>query len=208
MKNATIYVVDDDLSVRKGLTRLLRSTGYKVEAFGSADAFLMHERYEDVACLLLDLCMSGMNGIELQQRLEHLDDTMPIIFLSGHAGVPDSVQAMKRGAVDFLTKPIDEEVLLPAIEVALERCKNQLAKAVEMNSIKQRIETLTQRELETAQWVISGLLNKQIATQLGIAEKTVKAHRAKVMQKMGVSSVVELVRLCSIAGIDPMSAQE
>lgn len=205
MEQPRVFLVDDDASVRKGLTRLLRSVGYEIEAFESAEAFLKREPYAGIACLLLDLRMPGITGSELQQRLENIDPELPVVFVSGHAGVPDSVQAMKRGAVDFLTKPVDEAVLLAAIDGALDRRRQWLASNAETRVIRQRVEMLSARELEAAQWIITGRLNKQIAVELGITEKTVKAHRARVLEKMGVTSVVELARLCAIAGVEPKS---
>ncbi len=198
-----IFLVDDDASVRKSLIRLLHAAGYETEAFESAAAFMGREPHEGLACLLLDLRMPGIDGIELQQQLRSLQPDLPIIFLSGHAGVPDSVQAMKRGAVDFLTKPVDDEVLLAAIRAALDFHRQILAEQSEKMAILGRMNTLTEREMETTQWVIAGLLNKQIAWELNITEKTVKAHRARVMEKMGVKSVAELVRLFDMLGIEP-----
>lgn len=200
-----VFVVDDDASVRRGLARLLRSAGYKVKVFESARMFLEREPYEGVCCLVVDLRMPGMTGIELQERLEHTRQKLPLIFLSGHGDVPVSVQAMKGGAVDFLTKPVDDKQLLAAIGVAFDQHRQQLLAAVETSVIRQRVATLTARELETLKWIIAGFLNKQIAYELGIAEKTVKVHRARIMEKMGVSSVAELVRQCAIAGIQPVS---
>jgi FixJ family two-component response regulator len=207
MEPTRIFVVDDDASVRKALSRLLRSAGHEVEAFESAEAFLKHAPYAGIGCLILDLKMPHSTGIDLQRRLGSLDGDLPIVFLSGHAAIPDSVQAMKRGAVDFLTKPVDDEVLFAAIGVALERHRQRLAAAAEASAIRQRAGLLTARELETAQWVITGLLNKQIAAELGISEKTIKVHRARLMQKLGATSVAELVRLCTTAGIQPISPQ-
>jgi FixJ family two-component response regulator len=203
MEAPRVFVIDDDASVRGSLIRLLRSAGYETEAFDSAQAFLGRAPVAGVACLILDLSMPGVTGSELQERLARTAPELPIIFLSGHAGVPDSVQAMKRGAVDFLTKPVDEEVLLAAIETALERHRQCLAQNAEIKSIRQRIATLTPRELETAQWVIAGLLNKRIAAELDIAETTVKIHRSRIKEKLGVDSVAELVRLFAVAGIEP-----
>ena len=197
-----VFVIDDDAAVRTGLTRLLRTAGYDIEVFESADKFLQQEQFDGIGCLVLDLRMPGMSGIELQQRLDSLQYKLPIVFLSGHADIPDSVQAMKHGAVDFLTKPVDEAALLTAIESALARHRQQIAAAAEVNAIRQRIETLTPREFDTLQGVIAGLLNKQIAAELGIVEKTVKVHRARIMQKLGVTSVAELVRVCSQVGVE------
>lgn len=205
MTPGLVYLVDDDPSVLKGLTRLLRSAGHSVEAFDSAEAFIARPPHPGPACIVLDLRMPMASGADLQAQLERMRSNLPIIFLSGHAEVKDSVHAMKHGALDFLTKPVDEEVLLAAVRNALEHHVDILAQAGATQSIQQRIDTLTERELETARWVISGLLNKQIAAELGIAEKTVKIHRARVMEKMGVTSVAELVRLFDQVGISPMA---
>lgn len=204
MTKNRVYVVDDDPSVRKGLARLLRSGGYEVEAFESAAAFLQRDDYAGPACILLDLCMPALNGRELHMQLRDAGSTLPIIFLSGHAELGDGVRAMKDGAVDFLVKPVDEEVLLSAIRTALARHGEALAEARETRAIECNVGSLTERELETARWVIAGLRNKQIAAELGIAEKTVKIHRARVMQKMGATSLPGLVRLLERVGIRPM----
>lgn len=198
-----VFIIDDDAAVRKGLTRLLSVEGYKVEAFESAESFLQHELQAGPACLVLDLCMPGVDGIQLQQRLETIGSKLPVIFLSGNAGVPDSVQAMKGGAMDFLTKPVEAEVLLEAITTAFEQHRRAIAAETEIEAIQRRINRLSPRERETLSWVISGMINKQIAAELGISEKTVKVHRARIMDKMGVGTVPELVRLCVSAGIQP-----
>jgi FixJ family two-component response regulator len=203
--NATIFVVDDDESMRTALSRLLRSAGYQCEAFESAQAFLQRERHSGVGCLVLDLRMPHVTGLELQERLARLGYHLPIIFLTGHGDIPHTVQAVKHGAVNFLTKPVDEEVLLASIEEALVRGRQLLAAAKEQTAILQRTDTLSAREFEVMQGVIAGALNKQIAAHLGIAEKTVKIHRGQVMEKMKVNSVAELVRLCESAGIKPVA---
>ena len=205
---AHVFIVDDDASVRKGLMRLLKSAGYTVETFASANEFLERPAYNGIGCLILDLRMPGLDGIELQQQLDSSDCNLPVIFLSGHAGVSDSVKAMKCGASDFLTKPVDGGVLLSAVNAALDTHRDQLNKQSEVSVIQKRFDNLTARELETARWLITGMLNKQIADKLGIAEKTVKVHRSNVMQKMEISSVAELVRLCAMADINPMTTRE
>ncbi|MGB7754890.1 MAG: response regulator [Salinisphaera sp.] len=201
---STVALVDDDAQVRRGLARLFDSAGYDVETFESADAFLAREYYEDVGCLVLDLQLPGISGVELQQRLETAIGHPAIVFLSGHADVPDSVRAMKQGAVDFLTKPVEADLLLAAVAGALERWHGQRGSEAEREAIQGQVDSLTARELQTMRWVIAGFLNKQIAVEFGIAEKTVKVHRARVMQKMGVSSVAVLVRRCAIAGVQPV----
>ena len=203
--SAIVFVVDDDASMRTGLSRLLCSAGYQCEAFESAEAFLRRERHPGLGCLVLDLRMPQMTGLELQERLGRLGYHLPIIFLTGHGDIPHSVQAVKHGAVNFLTKPVDEEALLPSIKEALARSRQLLAAANEETAILQRTETLSPREFEVMQRVIAGALNKQIAAHLGIAEKTVKIHRGQVMEKMGVHSVAELVRLCESASIKPVA---
>jgi FixJ family two-component response regulator len=208
MTSALVYVVDDDPSVLKGLTRLLRSAGYAVTPYDSATAFLAGEPHPGAACVVLDLRMPVVSGSDLQAQLEQMNSALPIIFLSGHAEVKDSVRAMKHGAFDFLTKPVDDEVLLSAIRKALDHHERLLAERRAIQILRQRIGTLTERELETARWVISGLLNKQIAAELGIAEKTVKIHRARVMEKMGATSVPELVRLFGQVDISPLGQRD
>jgi FixJ family two-component response regulator len=201
--SAIVFVVDDEASMRTGLSRLLRSAGYECESFESAEAFLRRERHPGVGCLVLDLRMPQVTGLELQERLGRLGYHLPIIFLTGHGDIPYSVQAVKHGAVNFLTKPVDEEALLASIEEALSRGRQWVATANEKAAILRRTETLSAREFEVMQGVIAGALNKQIAAHLGIAEKTVKIHRGQVMEKMRVHSVAELVRLCESAGIRP-----
>jgi FixJ family two-component response regulator len=201
-----IYIVDDDVSVRKALMRLTRSSGYDAEAFSSAEEFLSGELSSAPCCLVLDVCMPGLDGLELQERLAEKETPVPIVFISGHGDIPMSVKAMKKGAVDFLPKPFSDDDLLGSIERALALS----AQLLEARSRKQRIhslvETLTPREYEVMRWVITGMLNKQIAWELDIAEKTVKVHRGRVMEKMQVDSVAELVRLAEEAGIGPAGA--
>ncbi len=198
---ATIFVVDDDASVRKGLSRLLHSCGYRVEAIESAEAFLERDRPTGPGCLVLDLKMPRISGLDLQERMDELGYELPIIFLTGHGHIPDSVSAIKKGAVNFLTKPVDEEALLASIGEALAYHRKRLAEAAKTRAVRRQLETLSPREVEVMQCVISGALNKQIAAHLGIAEKTVKIHRGNVMHKLNVDSVAELVRLCELVGI-------
>lgn len=203
-KEATIFVVDDDPSVRKGLRRLLKSAGYGVETFASAEDFLaLNKSGNGPACLILDLKMPGMNGLDLQDELTNQNHIMPIIFVTGHGDIPSSVKAMKGGAVEFLCKPFDDETLFDAVEEAL--IKDAKARAVleEKEGIRQRLGALTPREYEILTHVIAGLLNKQTAYVLKISEKTVKVHRARVMEKMGVDSVAQLARIAERAGIQP-----
>jgi FixJ family two-component response regulator len=196
-----VFVVDDDASIRKSLGRLLASAGHPVEAFASATEFLQREHYEGVGCLVLDIQMPGLNGIELQKALAEKDYCLPIIFITGHGDIPMSVRAMKSGAVDFLPKPFSADVLLKAIEQALARCRQERETRSELAEIKSRLATLTPREREVLEHVVTGKLNKQIAADLGAAEKTIKVHRGRVMQKMKVQSVAELVHVAEKAGI-------
>ncbi len=193
---STVFVIDDERSVRHALARLLRSAGHRVETFASAEEFLTREQYEGVGCLVLDLRMPGMTGAELFDRMSEKGLSLPVVFLTGHGDVSTSVRAMKKGAVDFLLKPADDEVLLQAIRQAVERHASEQAREQARQGIQARLDRLSAREREVMEWVIRGRLNKQIAADLGISEKTVKVHRGRVMAKMEVGSVAELVRLC------------
>jgi FixJ family two-component response regulator len=197
----TVYVVDDEPAVLKSLDRLLRAAGFRPETFGSAQEFIAQHQADAPGCLVLDVTMPGFTGLELQQWLARAQDPLPIIFITGFGDVPTSVQAMKAGAVDFLTKPVDEQTLLRAIAVALRRGQEIRAARAELAGIRERLACLTPREREVLEHVVSGQLNKQIAADLGTVEKTIKVHRARVMQKMGVDSLAELVRLAHQAGI-------
>lgn len=199
----SVFIVDDDASFRKGVVRLLRSNGVASESFGSAEDFLGCGLADRAGCIVLDVHMPGLSGLDLQQELARLDCTMPVVFLTGRGDIPMSVQAMKAGAADFLTKPVDEEALLAAIRRALASNERRRKEREQVEEIRSRVRALTEREHEVMRHVISGDLNKQIAGDLAIAEKTVKVHRARVMEKMGVDSVAELVRRCAAAGIDP-----
>jgi FixJ family two-component response regulator len=203
MSEPTVFIIDDDPSARRGLTRLVRAAGHTTESFASAADFLASEQRSGPGCIVLDVQMPEMTGPELQEELAKADYSMPIVFLSAHADVPIAAGAMKKGAVDFLTKPVDGKDLLAAIEESLARDAENRAIRAETSSIQELIETLTPREHEVMTYVITGMLNKQIAGQLEISEETVKIHRARVMQKLDVVSVAELVRLCEKAGIPP-----
>lgn len=196
-----VFVVDDNPSVRKSLTRLLASAGYTVEAFGSAREFLARPPHPDPCCLVLDVRMPGLTGIQLQEMLAATGRRMAIVFVTGHADVPTSVKAMKAGAVDLLTKPVDAKDLIAAIQQAVTRDERDRATDARRAEIQQRVGMLTARETEVFALVVTGMLNKQIAAALGIGEKTVKVHRARVMEKMGAASVAELVRLADGAGV-------
>lgn len=203
-ENATIFIVDDDPSVLKGLKRLFKSKGYDVGTFASAQNFLRsNPSRKGPACLVLDMKMPGLSGLEMQEKLDQGEYDVPIVFLTGHGDIPMSVKAMKKGAIDFLSKPVDESDLLVAVEEALQKAAENLARQEENRHIKNLTQSLTPREYEILTYVITGLLNKQIAYALDISEKTVKVHRGRVMQKMNVDSVAELVRLAEKAGVKP-----
>jgi FixJ family two-component response regulator len=200
---ATVFVVDDDAAVRRSLTRLLRSAGWHAEAFASAGELLERAPVSGPGCVLLDVQMPDMNGLELQERLSEVGITLPVVFLTGKGDIPMSVHAMKHGAVDFLVKPVEEDVLFQALDEAFRR---QAAEAVTRHtrgSILARLARLSGREREVLERVLQGRLNKQIAFDLGIAEKTVKAHRGRVMEKMQAHTVAELVHLCDSVGFEP-----
>jgi FixJ family two-component response regulator len=196
-----VGIVDDDQSVRKGLARLVKAAGYRVEVFASAREFLARPQQEEPCCLLLDLRMPGLTGLELQEALATAGRQLSIVFISGHGDVVGSVRAMKRGAIDFLTKPVDARELLGAIERAVAKASTAQREHVRATDLQGRLETLTAREAQVFALVVTGMLNKQIAAELGIVEKTVKVHRARVMEKMRAGSLAELVRLADRAGI-------
>jgi len=200
-EKATIFIVDDDASVRKSLSRLLDSLEFRTEAFASAEAFLKRGPYEGAGCIILDVRMPGLSGMDLQEELNKAEYAMPIIFITGHGDIPMSVKAMKSGAVDFLPKPFDEQELVNAIDKAIERDRTARVSRSETRHVLEQIAQLTPREHEVLQFLITGMLNKQIAFKLGIAEKTIKIHRARVLEKLGARSVAELVRIAEKAGI-------
>lgn len=197
------FVVDDDRSVLKSLSRLLRTKGYEVRAYQTGREFLNQHDPDVPGCAILDLSLPGMSGLEIQQELAASHANRPVVFLSGSAGVPASVKAMKEGAVDFLTKPAKARDLLEAIAAACERQARAREQKGELDDVEARLANLTSREREVFDGVVSGLLNKQIAGQLGISLKTVKLHRSRMMRKIGVRSVADLVRLAEFAGIHP-----
>ena len=199
--NLLVGIVDDDPSVRKGLARLVTSAGYRVEVFASAREFLERPQQEDLSCLLLDVRMPGITGLELQEALAVAGRRMSIVFVSGHGEVVGTVKAMKRGAIDFLTKPVDARELLGAIERAVAKALTVQRAHADATDVQGRLKTLTAREAQVFALVVTGMLNKQIAAELGIVEKTVKVHRARVMEKMRAGSLAELVRLADRAGI-------
>jgi FixJ family two-component response regulator len=196
-----VYVVDDDPSVRVALERLLKSVGLTVKPFASAREFLDQATPEWSGCLIVDLRMPGMGGLDLQDQLSARQVSLPVIFLTGYGTVPASVRAMKSGAVDFLEKPVDDQTLLDAVHKALERDRGARRNQVEMQALHQRLAALTPREYEVLTFIISGRLNKQAAAALGTTEKTIKVHRARIMEKLQCASLAELVRLAEKAGI-------
>jgi len=197
----TVFVVDDYAAGRRSISRLLRAAGFAVTAFASAKEFLAQYDPETRGCLVLDLAMPEISGLDLQGILAGRGSLMPIIFLTAHGDIPKSVQAMKRGASDFLMKPVNDEDLLAAVRVAIEKDRARRLEQAELSEIHTRLATLTPREREVLEYVVAGKLNKQIAGELGTVEQTVKIHRAHVMQKMKVQSVAELVRLTQRCGI-------
>jgi RNA polymerase sigma factor (sigma-70 family) len=195
---AMVFVVDDDDSVRKATQRLIKSVGMNVETFETADQFLSRPPFEGPCCLVLDIRMPGLSGLELQEELTKAEMTLPIIFMTGHGTVPMSVRAMKAGAIDFLEKPFEDQALLDLIQHAIECDKQNKKQNAEKKAFLQRFKSLTSREQEIFKLVVSGKLNKQIAYELGISEKTVKVHRGRVMEKMQVESLAELVQISVI----------
>ena len=200
--DGVIYVVDDDASVRRALARLIASAGFNVETFPSAEAFLHHPRADRPACLVLDVRMPGESGLDLQAALGAARRYLPIIFVTGHGTIPASVRAIKEGAIDFLQKPVDEKELLDRIEHALVRSREARSAQVEEAQLQHRLDTLTAREREVLDLVVTGMLNKQIGDRLGVAEKTIKVHRGRVMQKMAAASVADLVRMLHKLGLE------
>jgi two-component system, LuxR family, response regulator FixJ len=198
-----VCVVDDDQSVRRGIRRLFKSAGYSAEMFASAEDYLAREVFAGPICLVLDVYMPGLNGLDLQHRLESRGTAEQIVFITGHGDVPTCTQAMKNGAVDFLMKPFDDHELIDAVARALERAKESLRRRAERRAARGKIDKLTPREFEVLRFVILGMLNKQIAAELRTAEKTIKVHRGRVMQKLGLSSVADLVRFSQSAGVVP-----
>jgi FixJ family two-component response regulator len=199
----TVFVVDDDASVRKSLVRLLKSAGHDVESFTSAAEFLHRQPFEELGCVVLDVRMPGMDGLGLQEHLARRDCPLPIVFISGHGDIPMSVRAMKAGAVDFITKPFRDETLLSAVDQSLAKCREERQRRAEVAVVRERLATLTPRELQVLRHVLSGQTNKQIAADLGTAEKTVKIQRGRLMQKMQAASLAHLLQMAAQAGVRP-----
>ena len=196
-----VFVVDDDASMRESLKNLTRSVGLRVEAFASAQEFLRAKRSDEPGCLVLDVRMPGLSGLDLQKRMAETGTDLPIIFLTGHGDIPMSVRAMKAGAVEFLTKPVREQDLLDAIQQALERDRAMRHQRTDTEQLRERFDLLTAKEREVMGKVVTGLLNKQIAGELGMSETTVKIHRHQVMEKMRAGSLAELVRMADRLGL-------
>ena len=200
-KPTCVFVIDDDDSVRRSLKVLLESLNYDVETFASGEQFLARKPFHGIGCIILDVRMPGLSGLDLQEQLIQTEHPMPIVFITGHGDLPMGIDAMKKGAVDFLPKPFDDEQLITAVELALEKERKARAEFDRLHSFRECLKTLSPREYDVFRQVITGRLNKQIAAALNIAEQTVKIHRARVMRKLKVDSLAELVRLAENAGI-------
>jgi len=196
-----VFVVDDDPSVRRAIKRLIESVGLQVELFGSTQEFLQVRRLDAPSCLVLDIRLRGKSGLDFQHELAEANIQIPIIFITAHGDIPMTVRAMKAGAVEFLTKPFRDQDLLDAVQLALERDRAKRQQEAEIASLRERLESLTPREREVLPLVVSGLLNKQIAAEIGTSETTVKVHRSQLMRKMGAESLAELVRMAQRLGI-------
>lgn len=193
--DATVYVVDDDVSVREALKNLLRSIGLKVETFSTANEFLTKKDLFGPGCLILDVRLPGLSGLELQRKLAEASSSIPIVFITGHGDIPMSVRAIKSGAVEFLTKPFRDQDLLDAVSQAIERDRNARSRETEALALRQRFATLTSREQEVMRDVVRGLTNKQIAAEIHISEATVKLHRGRLMEKMQADSLADLIKM-------------
>ena len=198
---AIVFVVDDDASIREALESLVHSAGFEVETFASAQDFLDHRKADGPSCLVLDVRLPGLSGLDLQKRIVEANREIPIVFITGHGDVPTSVRAMKAGAVEFLIKPFSDQDLLEAIQQAIKRDQSARQQHAEMQDLYGRYESLTPREREVMERVVSGLLNKQVAAELGRTEFTVKVHRGRVMRKMRADSLADLVRMSEMLGI-------
>ena len=202
-KNEIVFIIDDEESVRRSISLLLKSSGYCVEVFSSSEEFINKEKFDGVGCIILDVNLGGKSGLDLQEELLQESFQFPIIFITGKGSIPMSVEAVKKGAVNFLPKPFEDQALLKSVEEALILCRKNKSEIEEIKSINSLISKLSEREMEVFRYVISGMLNKQIAAELNIAEHTVKLHRGKITEKLGVKSVAEMVRFAEKAGIQP-----
>jgi FixJ family two-component response regulator len=200
---SSVYLVDDEADLRRALTRLLQADGLQVEAFGSAEEFLDNVPTGAAGCLVLDISMPGLDGLQLQERLRDRAATLPVVFLTGQGDIPTTVRAIKAGAVDFLTKPVKAADLLRAVRAGLADAAQALAQAAALEGLQQRATRLTVREREVLSYVIAGRLNKVIADRLGTSEQTIKVHRSRVMEKLEVDSVADLVRAAQQLGVVP-----
>lgn len=192
-KNSIVFIIDDDAEIRKSLSLQLKSAGYQAESFSSIDKLLETDDYNGAGCILLDVFLGGKTGLELQADIETKFESLPIIYISGHGDIPMSVEALKKGAINFLQKPIDEEKLFSAIDEAINKSNEIIQKYSQLEKFKSVVSSLSAREYEIFRYVITGMINKQIALELGIAEHTVKNHRLKITEKLGVKSVAEMV---------------
>ena len=204
----TVVIIDDDPSSRRGIARLIQAAGMNTEAYNSALDFINRKHTSEIGCIVLDVKMPGLSGLQLQEKLTNADYAPPIIFVSGHSEIPEATAAMKKGAVDFFAKPVDGEHLLNAIEESLRKACENSKKLSEQKKIQERLCSLSPREYTVLKFVIAGQLNKQIAFALSITEDTVKVHRRRVMRKMGAGSLAELVRCCERVDIQPAEADE
>jgi FixJ family two-component response regulator len=196
-----VFVIDDDASMRTSISSLIRSVGLPVEVFASTSEFLAAKRSDALSCLILDIRLPGASGLDFQSELAKANSSIPIIFITGHGDIPMSVRAMKAGAVEFLTKPFRDQDLLDAVQVALARAQSRHESEKTVSDLKAKFQTLTLREQEVMGWVTRGLLNKQVAAEMGVTEITVKVHRGNVTRKMGAKSLAELVRMADTLGI-------
>jgi FixJ family two-component response regulator len=202
-KDATVYLLDDEPDMLKALSRVLNAHGVETLAFQSAEEFLAHDKTSSPACLVLDLAMPGMDGLEVQRRLTRDGVTLPVVFLTGHGDIQTSVIAMKAGAEDFLTKPVESADLLRAVFAAIRRAEKQNVDNIEMIEFSERLAQLTPRQREVLEYVIAGKMNKNIAFELGTGEQNIKVHRRRVIRKLGVRSLAELVRVAERLGVEP-----
>jgi FixJ family two-component response regulator len=207
VEEPVVFVIDDDASVRESLSNLFRSVGLRVEAFGSAHEFLQYKLPNAPSCLILDIRLPRLSGLDFQAELAKADIHIPIIFMTGHGDIPMTVRAMKAGAVDFLTKPFRDQDMLDAVTRAIERDRNSRGEAMVLSELHALFATLTPRERQVMALVTSGLMNKQIAAEIGLAEITVKIHRGHIMRKMGAKSLPDLVRMAELLGIGPASGR-